>query len=58
MNYYVTLIALCPPNHNSSNGLTPCKPCPKKTYQKEYGQSFCNPCVLETDDIACSKSII
>ena len=59
MEYYINdaLIGLCPPNHNSSNGLVPCQPCHKGTYQDEYGQSFCNPCLSEADDIACSKGI-
>ena len=50
------ILELCPVNHNSSNGLMPCRPCPKDTYQPTPGQIECLPCTSESDSILCSKS--
>ncbi|XP_019853361.1 PREDICTED: uncharacterized protein LOC105313106 isoform X2 [Amphimedon queenslandica] len=47
---------LCPVNHNSSNGLMPCRPCPSNTYQPTPGQIECLPCTSESDSILCSKN--
>lgn len=52
--YYV---AVCTPNTKSPTGLGPCENCPKNTYQKEYGKTFCTPCESEDDDPSCIKSL-
>ncbi|KAL4225593.1 signal peptide protein [Mactra antiquata] len=35
---------LCEPGHYSKNGLKPCNPCPKGSYQPEYGRLSCQKC--------------
>lgn len=47
---------LCEPGHYSQNGLKPCIPCPKGTYQPEYGRLSCKRCAgfLDTQSAASS----
>ena len=50
------IVELCPVNHNSPNGLMPCRPCPIGTYQPRTGETECLPCSSQVDDPLCSKS--
>ena len=52
--YYV---AVCTPNIKSSTSLRPYETCPKNTYLKEYGKTFCTPCESEDDDPSCIESL-
>ena len=38
------LLVKCAPGTYSSNGVEPCKPCPKGTYQAIEGKLSCIPC--------------
>ena len=53
--YTSQILELCPVNYNSSNGLMPCRPCPKGTYQPTPGQVECLTCTSEDDDLLCSE---
>lgn len=47
---------LCQPGHyNSTHGVEPCLPCPKLTYQLEYGATVCIPCSEQATHSVCPK---